>query len=201
MSFSVLFLCHANVCRSPLAETLLRQGLGQHAAVEISSAGVRAASGMSRCERSARWLADRGYPAFEHSSRRATRDLVERADLALVTDRQVAAAVLSRSPGFRSRTFLMREAPRLAEHALAQHAPPADLSVEQQLRWLVQELDASRGMTSMSFPDTRRFRRGSLGPEIPDAHGSGVLVSHAQVLPMVSESVASLAASLRAVLG
>ena len=45
MSFSILTVCSGNICRSPLAEQLLRVGLTDLAGVTVSSAGTIALVG------------------------------------------------------------------------------------------------------------------------------------------------------------
>jgi len=42
VAFSVLFVCVGNVCRSPLAEGLLKARLDE---IQVTSAGVRALAG------------------------------------------------------------------------------------------------------------------------------------------------------------
>ncbi len=86
-ALSVLFLCTANVCRSPLAEALLRQRLRQRGLarrVRIASAGTAvAAPGRKPDSRMIRLAAEAGVSLTGIRARQVSQKLVDRSDLVL----------------------------------------------------------------------------------------------------------------------
>lgn len=80
--FSVLFVCTANIARSPYAEHRARQLLGD-ASVTVASAGVLAKSGNDMDVNMAAELESRGGSGDGHASRRVDETLVLDADLVL----------------------------------------------------------------------------------------------------------------------
>lgn len=112
---SILTVCNANICRSPLAEALLRKGLSEAGgpAPSIFSAGVQAVDGMTLCPEAALLLGD----AFEthegpspHKSRRLTTAMIDHAHLILVSTLDQRSFVAQLSPTARHRTFTFIEA-------------------------------------------------------------------------------------------
>ena len=87
----VLIVCTANVCRSPLAEALLRDRLARAGAahrVKVSSAGTRVAMPGRRPDpRLGPLLAERGVRLPRIRARQATPELLVRADRILVMAR------------------------------------------------------------------------------------------------------------------
>jgi protein-tyrosine phosphatase len=109
----VLFVCTANICRSPSAQWLLREAVAAHpelAGVEVRSAGTRAVEGAPGCQ-VAPALA--GHWA-EHRSQALTPELIGWADLILTAGREHRAAVAGLDPAARTRTFTLRQAARFA---------------------------------------------------------------------------------------
>lgn len=83
----VLFICTANICRSAVAEVVLRaelQALGVES-VEVSSAGIRDFSGSNRDETMCRIAADYGYE-LGGIARQVTREELNASDLVVVMD-------------------------------------------------------------------------------------------------------------------
>ena len=91
----VLFVCTANICRSPVAEGLLRQMFAARGMTEwtTSSAGTWAADGQNAAHNSQAVAADRGVDIARHRSRIVTRDLVRKADLVLCMESGHAEAL------------------------------------------------------------------------------------------------------------
>ena len=74
----ILFVCTGNICRSAMAELLLRhlsavRGLG----IETASAGVAAESYYQVPDVARRLLTAEGVPPFEHKPRLATRETLK----------------------------------------------------------------------------------------------------------------------------
>ena len=104
----ILYVCTANICRSPSAAALLTDA--QIAGVEVRSAGTNAGVGAPGCSMA---------PALReresvHHSQALTGELVEWADLVLTAARGHQATVMSLDPGARAKTFTIVQAGRLA---------------------------------------------------------------------------------------
>lgn len=101
--FRVLVVCMGNICRSPMAASVLQGELerrGLLARVEVDSAGTHGAHAGERADRRAVQLtSERGYPQIlrERSRRIADADF-ERFDLILAMDRHNLARLRDRCP-------------------------------------------------------------------------------------------------------
>lgn len=90
----VLFVCLGNVCRSPLAEQVLRRSAAEAgAAVEVASAGLRASAGAAMDAGSAACAARHGLDGSGHVARRLDAALVGWADVVVALAFHVAPAV------------------------------------------------------------------------------------------------------------
>lgn len=112
--FAILIVCLGNVCRSPLAERLLRLRLEQQvessaSSFTVSSAGVRALVGEPMNERSAAELVRLGGDPSGFVSTQVTTPLVMQADLVLTATRDLRSRVLEDTPRALKRTFTVRE--------------------------------------------------------------------------------------------
>ncbi len=103
----VLFVCTANICRSPYLELRARQLLGPDAGVEVGSAGTQGfdASPVSDTMEAefARWGTEVG--AFR--SRAVTGDLVDQADLVLTAEAAHRSRLLEERPGAFRKVFTL----------------------------------------------------------------------------------------------
>ena len=111
MPFSVLVVCLANVCRSPLGERLLAHRLAERGVSEayaVGSAGVRAFEGREMSPQSAVELEARGGSADGFAATQLGREHTG-SDLVLVATRELRSKVLERFPGLLKRTFTIRE--------------------------------------------------------------------------------------------
>lgn len=106
----VLFVCTANICRSPYMELRARAMLNGASDVEFSSAGthgfrshhVDATMGVVLAERG---IDDEATEAF--ASRRLTRDMINEADLVLTAEASHRAFVLEEVPGAFRKAFTL----------------------------------------------------------------------------------------------
>jgi protein-tyrosine phosphatase len=114
VAFSVLFVCTGNICRSPVAEKLLRAGLPGGADVTSSSAGTRALVDYPIDGPSAAVLAELGVDPAGHRARRLTGDMIASADLILTASTEHRRAVLVEAPWAMNCAFTLREFARLA---------------------------------------------------------------------------------------
>jgi protein-tyrosine phosphatase len=118
--FSVLVVCTANICRSPVAERLLQArfagpaGSGEAAGVKISSAGVRALAGAPMDDLAAEALLQLGGSPEGFVARQLDERLMHEADLILTMTREHRAFAVTLVPQALRRTFTLREFCRLA---------------------------------------------------------------------------------------
>ena len=90
----VLFVCTGNICRSPLAASLLARALKDRGVeVAVSSAGTGAWDGAPASEGAYLVGLERGLDLSGHRARLLTRELVEEADLILTMARHHRARV------------------------------------------------------------------------------------------------------------
>ncbi len=106
--FTILTICTANICRSPMMEILLRARLDPRR-FEIASAGVRGWDAAPIDSMVVLDLARLGNSATDHRARGLDIHLLEQADLILTAAREHRAAVLAMSPRALRKTFTLRE--------------------------------------------------------------------------------------------
>ena len=82
----ILVVCVGNICRSPMAEALLRNGLGPDSAITVSSAGIGALVGFPAAEHAMELMRENGLDISDHRARQLDRDLIAAADLVLVME-------------------------------------------------------------------------------------------------------------------
>jgi protein-tyrosine-phosphatase len=214
MTYRILVVCMANVCRSPLAGAMLTHALeraDRGGRVVVETAGVSAREGAGHCPdllaraRPGREVADR---LLGHTARQLTAADLERADLVLAVDREVRAAVVRTAPRHQSKVFTLRQLTELAPVARlrSDDRPDRELATEplDALRRWTAGLGLARGQT----PPTagRRLWPGPLvgplaGPrvhhhDIPDAHTGGRHAATSRLLVGAVDGVSSSFASV-----
>lgn len=104
MKFSrILIVCTGNICRSPVAEALLKARLPD---TTVESAGLSALVGQG-ADPAARLLAEReGLSLSEHKARQITQEMIQQADLILVMSEGQRQAVAQLVPAATGKTLL-----------------------------------------------------------------------------------------------
>jgi protein-tyrosine-phosphatase len=114
---SILVVCTGNICRSPIAEGLLRDALvarfGRDAPT-VSSAGTMGVEGSSATPESVTAAAERGIDIASHRARRLNVEPARDADLILGMAGEHREA-LEGSPVLMARAFTLKELVRLLE--------------------------------------------------------------------------------------
>jgi protein-tyrosine phosphatase len=171
---SVLVVCAANVCMSPLVARLLAGSLE----VSVLSAGSRARPSMPACPVS--------NFSVGHVSNRLEVARVRSASLVLGMGRENLTGAIALVPSAQVRSFTLLEAARLASWLLTKAvAAPAHLAPLDRLAWWVERLHAIRA----NSPHARAFQE-----DLPDPHESAV--PHDVVLPRLTSAVRTLSALL-----
>ena len=115
MPWRILTLCTANVCRSPMAEALLRRHLSSAAVVaEVSSAGLLEEDHPAAPE-VVELLLEQGIDYTAHRSRRLTSALIQDSDLVLAMAREHLREAVLLVPNAFGSIFTLRELVRRGE--------------------------------------------------------------------------------------
>ncbi len=104
----ILILCTGNICRSPMAEALLRQRLeagGRQ--VEVRSAGVGALRNYPADAPAQDRMRARGLDLSSHRASQVTPELARWADLILVMETPQREAMCEIDPTARGKTYLL----------------------------------------------------------------------------------------------
>lgn len=100
--FSVLFVCHGNICRSPTAEAVMRSRVlraGMEQRLKIDSAGTSDChAGEPPDRRAERVAGQRGYDLSALRARQVTDDDFQKFDLILAADQQNLDTLMRRCP-------------------------------------------------------------------------------------------------------
>lgn len=112
----VLFVCHANMCRSPMAEYIARRLLAHHG-VGVASAGTDAVDGAAMHPYAAEVAAGSGADPAAFRTRRLRAEHLAGATLVLTATRRQRSVCTSLAPAALHRTFTLRQFGRLATAA------------------------------------------------------------------------------------
>jgi protein-tyrosine phosphatase len=138
--FSILVVCTGNICRSPIAEQLLRARFAASGLdVTVSSAGTGALVGASMTPEAAQLSMNYGGVPSSHRARELTETLVANADLVLTATRDHRQAVATLHPRASRHTYTLAQSDAGAT-ALADSGP-----LHRRLTALVDQVAESRG--------------------------------------------------------
>ncbi|WP_017792545.1 arsenate reductase/protein-tyrosine-phosphatase family protein [Leucobacter salsicius] len=173
MRGSVLFVCSANVCRSPLMQYSFLEAVPEATDWDVASAGVAAREGAPPCSLSLSLLQEEDVhaQAATHRATQLDRDQLQ-ADLVIVASRAERATIAQHSPDVRWRVFTLAEAVYLGRSA-GQHYP-GEREQPGTVAQYAQMLDSQRGMLVLPRPrNQRRYLSGLEQPhplDISDGH-------------------------------
>ncbi|SDY99220.1 protein-tyrosine phosphatase [Micromonospora pattaloongensis] len=128
----LLFVCHANLCRSPMAEYIARAMLtdmapAADAPVAVSSAGTHAVPGQPMHPHAAAVAAQWSGESHTFRSRPVTAAALARAGVVLTATREQRGACVALAPGAIRRTFTLRQFSRLVTAATERGWPTAEI--------------------------------------------------------------------------
>lgn len=100
----ILFVCQANIVRSPIAEYYVKKT----GAFDVRSSGIRAAKGMFPTKEAIEVAKTVGVDITHHPSRPLTKEDILWADMIFATDNMVRADIYD-TMGFKSKVFLLSD--------------------------------------------------------------------------------------------
>ena len=153
-SFKILTVCTGNICRSPLAEHLLRQHLGRWPIVEVTSAGTRALVGKPMTAQTIGIAQANGaIDANSHSARELGLDQLRDADLVIALTRAHRGEIAATFPRGSRHTFTLRELARLFENLHATDLETvAKMAVEDTAGRVAELVDVAAGLRGFVAP-------------------------------------------------
>ncbi len=111
-NYKILFVCTANLIRSPIAEALLKNYLSRIAPDtnwQIESAGIRVDNFREMPDLVKKLLDKRGIPGENHVSRSISSDLIKKFDLILVMELRQKEALQNEFPNKSHNIFMLSE--------------------------------------------------------------------------------------------
>ena len=107
--YSVLFVCTANICRSPMAMGLLREKVKDEQDWKVESAGTWATDGDAAAARTIQVLEERGIMLKDHHSRIITGEMLAQFNLILTMEHGHKEALKVEFPKLAKRIYLLSE--------------------------------------------------------------------------------------------
>ena len=108
MASLVLFVCTGNICRSPMAEALLKATLPLDTPWRVTSAGLNAIGGGSASENAIKAIAETGGNLQTHRSQPLSPQLVQESTVIFVMTDAHAQILRTRFPSTANKLFLIR---------------------------------------------------------------------------------------------
>lgn len=131
---TILLVCTGNTCRSPMAESMLKDLAGRAGkAVEVRSAGVGAMDGYPVSPHAAEVLRRRKLPV-PGPSRSLSAEQIEWADLILAMTSSHKRAIVQRHPEAAGKTYTLKEFSLMGDVSMDEVAEAERLYTEWQIR-------------------------------------------------------------------
>src|SRR5210317_680157 len=105
----ILVVCVGNICRSPMAEALLKRELRGQDGMTVESAGLGALVGHPASDYSVELMAEMGIDITGHRARQIHPDMVRDADLVLVMEAGHKRAIDDADPSARGKVYRLGE--------------------------------------------------------------------------------------------
>ena len=105
----ILVVCVGNICRSPMAEALLKDALREQQDIIVESAGLGALVDHPASEHAVTLMRERGLDITAHRARQITPDMVRSADLVLVMEAGHKRAIDMNEPEARAKIYRVGE--------------------------------------------------------------------------------------------
>ncbi|HWO68422.1 MAG TPA: hypothetical protein VNO31_51165 [Umezawaea sp.] len=181
--FRILFVCGANICRSPFAEAVTRHLLtrwlppGEAFRFSVVSAGVKAVVGADVDARTRAELIRCGLhreSGARHVAQQVDRSSVAMADLVLTAEREHRGVVVAMHPPALRTTFSLLEFSRLLASA---ELDPLERDAVRRARTAVAAAAAERGMAPPVSPEDDSVPDPMGGPEELRAHSYALIGS------------------------
>lgn len=208
MTFLILTVCTANICRSPGIAAILRDRLKESrtgSEVHVISSGVRAREREGMCPHITEGVLPKDAAARAlqvHIPRQLAPSQIDVAQLVVTADRSHRSAVVRMSPNAQARTFTLREAATLSSEVLARTRVPRHIDARDSMDWLVQEMNEVRGLAELPraeryWSPLRSLRPLTVHPhDVPDSHGGDPAFPHRLVRQLSATATEQLAYSL-----
>jgi protein-tyrosine phosphatase len=103
----ILIVCVGNICRSPTAEYLLRERLGDATGGRIGSAGLSAMSGYPMEATALDLLREHAVDGGQHRARQLDSKLLRQSDLILAMEKSHVTAIGRMAPEVSGKVFLL----------------------------------------------------------------------------------------------
>lgn len=104
----IIFVCTGNICRSPMAEYLLKDKLGTDSDWTVSSAGTFAGNGMQASRAAIEVLDELGIDGSGHRSRLLDGELVDESTVIVVMTSGHKQHILLMFPDIAEKVFLLK---------------------------------------------------------------------------------------------
>ena len=171
MGMRWVFVCTANISRSPYAERRMAQLLGDTSAAEVASAGIPGVDGRPMDTQMAALLRARGVDASDHASRILTEDILRDASLVLTMEFSHHMAILEKWPWARDRVR------GLGQIALAAHGlePGGEFTVTEKVGAVLKQAGRNSMASDIDDPHGRGRRAAKRAGEKIDAYLAALL--------------------------
>ena len=107
----VLFVCTGNICRSPMAEVLLKNMLpaDMQSLIDVHSAGTHGLTGQTAARHAIQTMATKGFDLSYHRARQLDLHMVEQSDFIITMERYHAALIEQSGSPASKKVFLMSQ--------------------------------------------------------------------------------------------
>jgi len=107
---NILIVCVGNICRSPMAEALLKSTLSTRPNVyQVSSAGIGALVGHPADNKAKQLMIEKGIDISGHRADQLNEDMIRKADIILVMESAHKQAIEAKQPSAKGKVFRLGE--------------------------------------------------------------------------------------------